>query len=91
MQNELDEYRRQKSSWLETLAKEKVEKLHREEMERKARAARLAILFDSEAVPEYEGMDDEDENDNFDVEMVLDFGAAKNDVANYMEKIDTHL
>ena len=59
-------------------------------MERKARAARLAILFDSEAVPEY-GMDDEDENDDFDVEMVLDLGAAKNDVANYMEKIDTHL
>ena len=35
-----------KSNWLQTLAKEKRQLQEREAAERKARAARLAILFD---------------------------------------------
>ena len=37
-----------KSNWLQTLAKEKQELQEREAAERKARAARLAILFDDQ-------------------------------------------
>lgn len=61
------------------LEKERAEKAEREEVERRQRAARLAILFEEEDVL---SQDDED---------LLDAGAAENDVKNYIEKIDTHL
>ena len=60
MQN--DQKENKVSSWLETLAREKEDKLKREEMEKQARAARLAILFESEADLMLEfGLDDEDD------------------------------
>lgn len=68
-----------KSSWLQVLEKERAEKAEREAGERKARANRLAILFEEEDVL---SQDDED---------LLDAGAAKQDVKDYMGKIDTHL
>ena len=39
-----------KSSWLQTLEKEKKQKNEREEREKKERAARLAILFEEDEV-----------------------------------------
>ncbi len=68
-----------KSSWLQVLEKERQERAEREAAERRDRAGRLAILFEEEDVL---SQDDED---------LLDAGAAKQDVRNYMEKIDTHL
>lgn len=61
------------------LEREKQEKADRDAVERKARAARLAILFEEEDVL---SQDDAD---------LLDMGAAHQDVKSYMEKIDTHL
>ena len=61
------------------LEKEREQKAERDAAERRARAGRLAILFEEEDVL---SQDDED---------LLDAGAAKQDVRNYMEKIDTHL
>jgi len=61
------------------LEKEREQKAERDAAERRARAGRLAILFEEEDVL---SQDDED---------LLDAGAAKQDVKNYMEKIDTHL
>ena len=58
-------------------------------MEKKARAARLAILFEAENML-LENETDEDE-DNFYEQEALDLGAAKGTIASYMEKIDTHL
>ena len=69
-----------RSSWLKALEKEKEEKAVRETLERKARAARLAILFEEEDV-----LSQDDDAD------ILDAGAANQDVKDYMEKIDTHL
>ena len=68
-----------KSSWLQVLEKERAAKAEREAAERKQRAARLAILFEEEDVM---SQDDED---------LLDANAAKQDVADYIDKIDTHL
>ena len=39
-----------KSSWMQTLEKERLKKIEREEAEKKARAARLAILFEEDEV-----------------------------------------
>ena len=61
------------------LEKERAAKAEREAADRKQRAARLAILFEEEDVL---SQDDED---------MLDAGAAKQDVQDYIEKIDTHL
>jgi len=61
------------------LEKEREQKAERDAAERRARAGRLAILFEEEDVL---SQDDED---------LLDAGAAKQDVRNYMDKIDTHL
>ena len=56
-----------------------MEKAEREAAEKRARAARLARLFEEEDVL---SGDDED---------LLDAGAAKQDVKDYLTKIDTHL
>ena len=47
-----------KSSWLQTLEKEKKQKAERDEREKKARAARLAILFEEDEAASH---DDDDE------------------------------
>ena len=64
---------------MQVLEKERAAKAEREAADRKQRAARLAILFEEEDVL---SQDDED---------MLDAGAAKQDVQDYIEKIDTHL
>ena len=71
--------RTKQSNWLAALEREKKEKLEREAAERRERAARLARLFEEEDVLVH---DDED---------LLDAGAAKQDVKNYIDKIETHL
>ena len=69
-----------KSSWLEVLERERKDKAEREDAERKARAQRLAILFE-----------EEDEDNNHDNEDILDPKAANYNVDHYINRIETHL
>ena len=69
-----------KSSWLQVLEKERQDKADREKAERQARAARLANLFE-----------DQDVVSNGDDEVLLDFGAADHNNADFLAKIDNHL
>ena len=64
-----------KSTWLDVLEKEREERKIRAATEKRARANRLAALFDL----------------GDDVEDVMDLKSAEHGILNFMERIDTHL